>query len=182
MTTASLLTDQVRSFLHQKASYTAPEPMGRSAFRYFARAVGDDNPLYDDVEFARAAGYRDVIAPPTLICETNQYVDRPRDEDGYIGHTWNLPLEGCRQVRGGNSYEFFQPLYPDDVVRADWEITAMEERTSGGGHPMLVVTSVARYSNQYGDLLATNTETLIYMGRRTAQTAVPTPAGDKGQG
>ena len=33
----------------------------------FAEAMGDLNPLYTDVEAARAAGYPDVIAPP-MFC------------------------------------------------------------------------------------------------------------------
>jgi acyl dehydratase len=163
MTAAPLLSDEMLACLHRRASYTAPETMGRAAFRYFARAIGDDNPLYVDADYARSAGYRDVIAPLTLLCETNQYVDRRRDDDGYIGNSWDLPLDNCRQVRGGNSYEFFRPVYPDDVIQADWEITALDERTTGSGLAMLVVTSVATYTNQQGDLLATNTETLIYI-------------------
>ena len=166
---ATLLTEEVRAYLHAKAIYQAPDPMGRAAFRYFARAIGDDNPLYRDPAAARAAGYRDVIAPPTLLCETNQYVDRPRDEEGYIGHLWKLPVGPCRQVRGGNAYEFFKPVYPDDVVQAEWEIVDMAERTSGSGAPMLIVTSMARYTNQDGELLATNTETLIYIAVPAAE-------------
>ena len=69
-----LLTDAVRSQIGREASYTAPEELGRAAIRYFALAIGDDNPLRTDVEHARSAGYADVVAPPTLICESNQYM------------------------------------------------------------------------------------------------------------
>jgi len=34
--------------------------------REFARAIGDDNPLYRDRAAARQAGYPDVVAPPTF--------------------------------------------------------------------------------------------------------------------
>ncbi len=81
----TLLTDALRERIGETVVYTAPEYCGRPAFRYFAQAVGDDNPLYVDVEAARAVGLDTVIAPPTWICETNQYVDRPPDEDGYRG-------------------------------------------------------------------------------------------------
>ena len=47
-----------------------------------------------------------------------------------------------------------------------WEITDMTERTTGSGQPMLVVTSVATFTNQRGELLVENEETLIYLGRR----------------
>jgi acyl dehydratase len=38
--------------------------VGREKVREYARAVGETNPLYLDVEAARAAGYDDVVAPP----------------------------------------------------------------------------------------------------------------------
>jgi len=40
--------------------------VGREKIREFARAVHAENPLHHDVEAARAAGYADVIAPPTF--------------------------------------------------------------------------------------------------------------------
>ena len=79
----------------------AREELGRASIRYFALAMGDDNPLYVDDTYAKEAGYPSVIAPPTLICETCQYAHRPPDEEGYIGHEWHLPVAGCRQIRAG---------------------------------------------------------------------------------
>jgi hypothetical protein len=38
------------------------------------------------------------------------------------------------------------------------------ERSTGAGQPMLVVTSRATYTNQDGDLLASNDETVIHVG------------------
>jgi acyl dehydratase len=66
-------------------------------------------------------------------------------------------------VRGGNSYRFHRPVRPDDVVTARWEVTDVAERTTGSGQSMVIVTSVATYTNQDGDLLVENEETLIYV-------------------
>lgn len=164
----SLLTPELQAQVGRETSYTAPEELGRAALRYFALAVGDHNPLYTDQEFARAHGYPDVIAPPTLICETNQYTALPADSDGYAGHSWHLEVPGTRLVRGGNSYVFHGPVLPSDVVTATWRITELTERTSSRGRDMLVVTSVAEYTNTAGKLLATNTETLIYTALEAA--------------
>ena len=130
----SLLDDQIRALAGRQVSYTAPEPLGRAAIRYFARAVGDDNPLYTDRETARAAGYRDVIAPPTFVCETNQYADGRPDDEGYVGHAWDIPVpEGTRLVRGGHEYEFHAPVHPDTVVTVTWIVEDLEEKTSRSG-------------------------------------------------
>jgi acyl dehydratase len=159
---SSLLTDDIKAMVGREVSYTAPEEVGRASIRYFALAMGDNNPLYWDDGFARSQGYASVIAPPTFICETNQYMNRPPDEMGYIGHTWHLPIEGCRELRGGHEYEFFRPMVPTDRITATWRISDIQERMSGRGTPMLVVYSEAVYTNQDGERLAINRETIIY--------------------
>lgn len=149
----SLMTDEVCALVGRSATYTAPEPLGRAAIRYFALATGDRTP-------AHRAGE---VAPPTLVCETNQFVDLPRDANGFAGHGWGFHLAGTREVRGGNSYRFHQPVRPDDVVTVRWEVTDVTERTTGSGQAMVVVTSLATYTNQHDALLVENEETLIYV-------------------
>ena len=160
----SLLTDEVRAWIGKEVVYTAPEPLGRAAIRYFAQAIGDDSPIYVDDDAGRAAGYDGVVAPPTLICETNQYVGGARGPDGLLGHWWDIPVDGARPVRGGNEYTFHQPVRPDDIVTATWRITDISERDGSEGVPLLFVRSEATYTNQRGDLLAINVETIIYRG------------------
>jgi acyl dehydratase len=159
----SMLTDELRARIGEQRVYTAPEELGRASIRYFARATGDDNRLYIDDEYARQWGHDGIIAPPTLVCETNQYADVPRDQDGFAGHRWDLEVPGTRQVRGGNSYEFHRAVRPSDVITARWVLADMTERTTRDGRAMLVVTSRAEYTNQGGDLLATNEEQVIYV-------------------
>jgi acyl dehydratase len=142
--------------------YTAPEKIGRASIRYFALAIGDDNRLYFDEQYARAAGYGGVIAPPTFICESNQYAHRQPDADGYIGHSWDLPLSGCRMLRGGHDYEFFQPVKPDDWIRVNWRLEDITEHKSSRGGTMMIVLAAATFSNQGGEMLARNRETLIF--------------------
>lgn len=144
-----LLTDEIKGWIGREAVYTAPEELGRAAIRYFALAIGDDTPAHQSGE----------IAPPTLVCETGQYMSGPRSA---IGHLWDLPLEGWRMIRGGNEYEFHQPVRPTDVITARWRLEDIRERTTSAGMPMLIVSSEATYTNQHDDLLAKNIETLIY--------------------
>ncbi|GIE90315.1 FAS1-like dehydratase domain-containing protein [Actinoplanes regularis] len=150
---SSLLTPALAARIGEEVSYTAPEPLGRAAIRYFALATGDTDP-------AHLAGD---VAPPTLICETNQYAGLPRDADGYAGHGWHLIVPGTRLVRGGNSYRFLHPAGPDTVITAKWRLDDIAERVTGSGKRMLVVTSIAEYTDQERRLLAVNEETLIYV-------------------
>ena len=45
---------------------SAPYEVSRVKIADFAEAIGDRNPLYRDRAAAQAAGYPDVIAPPTF--------------------------------------------------------------------------------------------------------------------
>ena len=162
----TLLTDDVRAWIGREVTFTAPEELGRAAIRYFALATGDDNRLYTDDDYAREHGHPSVIVPPTLVCETNQFVPDPApDDNGYIGHTWDLPVTGCRLIRGGNRYTFERPVLPADRISVRWRIADITEKTSSSGTPMLVVASVATYTDADGALVATNEETLIYQKR-----------------
>lgn len=158
-----LLTDEIRALVGREVVYTAPEELGRAAMRYFALAVGDDNPVYTDDDVARAAGLDGVMAPPTLVCETNQYAARPRNADGYAGHEWGIEIPGTRLVRGGNSYTFHRPVRPSDVLTVTWRITGIAEKENRQGQAMVVVTSTAAYRNQDGELLTENEETIIHV-------------------
>ena len=157
----TLVTDELRSLLGTRRVYTAPEPLGAAAGRYFGMAIGDHNPLYSDPEFARAHGLAGVTAPPTLICETNQYAGLPMQDDGYAGHMWPLDIPGTRQVRGGNTYTFHRQVRPEDVITATWEIHDLTEKKTGDGRDMLLISSRATYTDQDGDLLCVNDETII---------------------
>jgi hypothetical protein len=147
------LSEELRAQIGRTASYTAPEPLGRAAIRYYALALGDPDPRHTS----------GMIAPPTLICETNQYAAREPDAVGYAGHSWDLGVPGTL-VRGGNSYEFHADAGPDTILTATWRLVDMAERTTRDGRPMLTITSEARYTDQHGTLLAVNSETVIYLG------------------
>lgn len=44
-----------------------PFDVERGRLRFFARTIGLDDPVYHDVEAARAAGYPDLPVPPTFL-------------------------------------------------------------------------------------------------------------------
>lgn len=156
------LIDDLKSWIGRQATYTSPEELGRASIRYFAMALHDDNPIYSQDDFAKATQHGGVIAPPTLVCETNQFVRRPADGNGYTGHNWDLPLPHTRFIRGGNEYEFHQPVRPDDRVTVTWTILDVYERATQKFGVLVFVVSEARYVNQRDELLAVNHETNIY--------------------
>ena len=151
------------AFVGKPFPYPMSYIVGVEKIRNFAEAIGDDNPVYRDDELARSYGLAGVTAPLTLICETNQYAGLPIDADGYAGHSWGIEIPGTRRVRGGNTYTFERRIRPEDVVTATWEITGLSEKTTRTGADMLVITSRATYTDQDGQLLATNVEQDIFV-------------------
>ena len=157
--TGSDLLAKLKSSIGQELVYRAPDEMGRPSFRQYALAIGDFNPLYSDLEFAQRHGFRDVMAPPTLICDTWQYIDSDMNEDGdLIGRGAWQTLGG---LRAGNDYEFFQPVHPDDVITARWKVKDVYEKTGRSGHLAFQEIEVSFY-NQRDELLSRNNETLFY--------------------
>ncbi|MAQ12516.1 MAG: MaoC family dehydratase N-terminal domain-containing protein [Chloroflexota bacterium] len=155
---ASLL-ERLKATVGQEIVLRAPDEIGRSSLRQYALAIGDFNPLYSNREFAQANGLRDVMAPPTLICDTWQYVDSDMDERGdLLGRGPIRELEG---LRAGNEYEFFQTIHPDDVITAHWTVKDVYEKTGRTGSLVFQVIETTFY-NQSDELLARNTETMFY--------------------
>ncbi len=157
----SLLNDKLRAMIGKQVHYESREPIGRASIRYFAIALDDDNPLYRDEHYARAAGHADIVAPPTFVCETCQTVDAKPDPDGYIGHDWHLPIGNCRLIRAGNDYSFERPVLASDQISAIWTLESIVEKPSSRGGTQLFIQSVARYTDAQGKLVATNRETLV---------------------
>ena len=148
----SLLTEEIKSWIGREAHYPAREELGRASIRYFALALGDDNPLHVSGE----------VAPPTLICETNQYAHQAPNADGYIGHEWHLPVPNTRLVRAGNDYEFMRPVLPTDRISVTKTLESIVEKPSSRGGTQLFVSSVARYRDAQGQVVAINRETIVY--------------------
>ena len=153
------VAEQYRHLIGTEYIFTAPEEVGRASIRKFAMAIGDLNPLYLDREHAGRGPYGDVVAPPTFVCETTQYYRGQVDEEG--GFTDRVRLPPGQVIRAGNEYVFHQPLHSDDVITARWKIGDIYERQGRTGHLLFVIVDIT-YTNQRGDLLAENRETLVY--------------------
>lgn len=151
--------EHYRHLIGTEYVYTAPEEVGRASIRLFALAVGDMNPLYINRTEAAQGPYGEVVAPPTLVCETTQYYAGLIDHEG--GFTDRVKLPEGQVIRAGNEYVFHRPLRPDDVITARWVIRDVTEKSGRTGSLIFILIEIA-YTNQHGDLLAENHETVAY--------------------
>lgn len=158
-----LVGDRARAMVGAEVSRVSG-PVTRREFQRWAAAVGDRNPLYFDAEYARAHGYRDVIAPPLYLSyATGGVVDldalRPDGLPARSGAMVPLP-KTPRLMAGGDSWEFFAPAYAGDTVTGVRRIETVEQKQGRSG-PFVLVTASTTYYNQDGEVLARATDTLL---------------------
>jgi acyl dehydratase len=121
----------------------------KGAILSFAEAIGDDSPLYTDEAQARRTHYGGLIAPPTFLrCMRAVRPQLP------------FPVPFDRVLDGGSDWEYFEPVRPGDRITAVGRVTDIRERPGRLGL-MIFITTVITYTNQFGQVVATQTNTTI---------------------
>ena len=148
-TSAPLLTEEMRQQAIGRESDPVTTDVEKGAIIKFARAIQDDNPLFNDEVAARNSRYGGLIAPPTFLRSVGSL--RPE-------LPFELPL--TRLLDGGSDWEYFHPVRPGDRITSVAKITDVSERTGRLG-AMVFMTVVVTYRNQLDQVVATQTSTSI---------------------
>jgi acyl dehydratase len=132
---------------------TPPYEVGREKIREFATAIDDPNPLYRDVEAARAAGYADVIAPPTFavvltLPAGHQVIDDP-----------DFGIDYSRVVHGEQKFVHRRPIHAGDVLQV---VVTVEGIRVAAGNDM--VSTRAEVKTVDGEDVVTGYSTLVARG------------------
>ena len=131
----------------------------------FARAIGDDNPIYYDESYAATTECTRVIAPPTFVtCDAQfdpDWPQRPR-----IGEPWHgsgrtpsgapspSGTSGSR-LHAEEHFEYHSPIHPGDVLTVEVHDGATWEKHSARGMRLQFSEQLKRYHNQDGTLVVT---------------------------
>jgi acyl dehydratase len=127
--------------------------VGREKIREYALAVGETNPLHLEVQAARAAGYRDVVAPPMFAAVYTSPAMGPALFDPEVGINFALLVHGGQEFRWG-------PLVvAGDEIDTTVTVKDISER---GGTGFYVFESVS--TNQDGDTVCVGTWSNIVRG------------------
>ncbi len=84
--------------------------VGREKIREYANALGIDNPVHFDVEAARAAGFRDVVAPPMFAVVYSSPAVAPAILDPEV------ELNFAAMVHGGQEFVWDEPACSGDEI------------------------------------------------------------------
>ncbi len=148
-TRSPFLTEEMRQRAIGIESKPAVVEVEKGAIKRFAEAVGDPNPLWNDEAAARKSRYGGPIAPPTFLRSIR--LERPE-------LPFDVPF--TRLLDGGSEWEYFEPLRAGDRITAVAQIADVSERAGRLG-PMLFIVIEMAYTNQLGELVATQRSTSI---------------------
>ncbi len=127
--------------------------IGREKVREFAEAVGETDPLYLDVEAARAAGHADVVAPPMFCVVYSLPAVWPALFDEEIG------IDFSRMVHGGQEFRWSEIVVAGDEITTVAKLNDVSERR-GNGFYIFETTS----TNQRDEPVCTGLWTNIVRG------------------
>jgi len=129
----------------------------KGAIRRYADAVGDDNPLYYDEEYAKQSRHGCIIAPPGFFGWAKKTISSSEGLVGLIGAMIEAGYAGI--LDGGMAYDFYLPVRVGDTLVVSPKVAdiALKE----GKTKMMIIRFEASYTNQNGDLVAKSYQTLI---------------------
>jgi acyl dehydratase len=127
--------------------------VGREKIREYARAVGETNPVYLDLDAARAAGYDDLVAPPMFAVVYAGPAVGPTLFDPEVG------LDFARMVHGGQEFEWGPLVIAGDEISTVVSVKEISERDGRGFYIF-----ESRSTNQRGEEVVRGTWTNIVRG------------------
>jgi acyl dehydratase len=142
-----------RDFLNHTFPASEPYEISRVKIRDFADAIGDPGPVFRDVAAARAAGYPDVIAPPTFPIVITAAAGNRAATDPELGINYAMV------VHGEQSFEYVRPLAAGDVVTTQTTITDIRD---AGRNTLL--TNKTEFRTLDGELVCTAHSTIVERG------------------
>jgi acyl dehydratase len=142
-----------RDYIGRSFPSGPPYEVSRVKIAEFADAIGDPSPLFRDRAAAQAAGFRDVIAPPTFAVVISMAGAAAAVGDPGLG------LNYAMVVHGEQRFEYARPLMAGDVVVSQSTISDIRD---AGRNAMLSTTT--QISTVDGEHVCTATSTLVERG------------------
>ncbi|MDY6834277.1 MAG: MaoC family dehydratase N-terminal domain-containing protein [Chloroflexota bacterium] len=130
----------------------------RDGIRHFAEGMGDTNPLFSNVEYAKNSRYGSIISPPCFLYTIQ----------------WVPPGSGAAGIHGwyvGGDWEWYSPIHEGDeftnvVILRD---LVKKEGKMGGGRTWIDYTEVI-YINQRNEIVGKELQHTVWGERaRTGQ-------------
>jgi acyl dehydratase len=150
MTNEDLVLDEFKKLVGQQMEPEVWEA-GREHIKWFAQAIGDSNPLWQDKAYAAKSRYKNIIAPPLFLVDSGlvKLVGRLVDMAPHLAN-----------INGGTEIEYFRPIEAGDTITTVAKLADAQMKTGKAGSLIFLVFEVT-YTNQRGELVAILRNTFI---------------------
>jgi len=128
-------------------------PLERTRLKFFAKAIGQTDPVYSDEAAARAAGYPELPAPPTFLFAAQL------DSGTMESLIKALQLDIGKILHGEEAFTYHRPACVGDTITVRAKIADIYDKKNGA---LEFVVTNAQATNQKGELVAELRQNLIY--------------------
>lgn len=127
-------------------------PIERSRLQFFAKAIGETNPIYTDAAAARGAGYPDLPAPPTFLFAAEL-------DSGAVDQLLEqLQIPLAKLLHGEQSFTYHRPACVGDTVTVRSRIDDIYDKKNGA---LEFVVKTSRATNQNDELVVEMRSVLV---------------------
>lgn len=161
--TGDPLLDQLRKFEGAVAGNprTADDPVNVPMIRHWCQAMGNTNPIFTDVRFARQSRFGDIVAPPTMLQAWTHHDRRfmpeqdkgDNAEDQLVGL---LTQHGFESVVATNcDQEYTRYLRPGDHLTYNAVIESVSDQKQTGLGTGYFITTRVTYTCEDDEVVGT---------------------------
>jgi acyl dehydratase len=141
----------------------------RGPLSNFAAAVTDENPVYRDVEAAKAAGFDHIPAPPTYGFAmanwgkfSEQQPEGASQANPIMQAIGSLMASGGLILHGEQEFVYHRPVVAGDTLTSSGRISDIYEKEGSGGKKMTFVVTETVWSDESGEDVLTTRMTLLH--------------------
>ena len=117
----------------------------KGRIRFFAEVIGTADPIYLDDAAAKAAGYRNVVAPPTFIFGAES------DSGVLMKLLDTLKIDLREVLHGEQRFDYHAPVCAGDTLRFQTRVADIYDKKGGA---LEFVVNDTRVTNQLGEHVA----------------------------
>ncbi|MDP2742498.1 MAG: MaoC family dehydratase N-terminal domain-containing protein [Hydrogenophaga sp.] len=114
----------------------------KGRIRFFAEEIGATDPIYFDASAAQAAGYRNVVAPPTFIFGAES------DSGVLMTLLDTLKIDLRKVLHGEQRFDYHAPVCAGDTLRFQTRVTDIYDKKGGA---LEFVVNDTKVTNQLGE-------------------------------
>jgi acyl dehydratase len=131
----------------------------RGRLKFFAKAIGETDPIYFEESAARDAGYPDIPAPPTFLMAAEL------DAGGTERMLADLGVPIARILHGEQGFTYHGAVCAGDTVTVKSKITDIYDKKNGA---LEFIVKTAHARNQRGELVVEMRSVIVVRNPKAA--------------